>query len=182
MDVHQEVQETLTSLGPGIVYSRLLRLRTGREEELPQPSLLLECELCENWEMVDSLTYRFQLRKGIRWQNIRPVNGRELTAEDVVFSYERQRTPGLANASLLQRIQTVEAEGRYTLKITQTPGFPDADFLLSLADGHTKVVAKEAVDVNGDLREGPVIGSGPWIWKSTQEYVGSAFERKPRLF
>ena len=28
-DVHQEFQETLTTLGPGLAYSRLLRLRTG---------------------------------------------------------------------------------------------------------------------------------------------------------
>jgi len=29
-DVHQEVQETLTALGPGLAYSRLLRLRSGQ--------------------------------------------------------------------------------------------------------------------------------------------------------
>ena len=181
-DVHQEVQPTLTSLGPGIVYSRLLRLRTGPEEEFPQPSLFLECELCESWQMVDSLTYRFRLRKGIRWQDIPPVNGRELTAEDVVFSYERQRTPGWANSPLLQNIETVEAEGPYTLKITLKPGFPDADLFLSLADGHTKVVAREAVLLRGDLKEGPVIGSGPRLWKSTQVGVGSVFEKNPDYF
>ena len=184
LDVHQDIQETLTSLGPGIAYSRLIRLRTGAEEDVPQPSLLLECELCESWEMVDSLTYLFRLRKGILWQDIPPVNARELTADDVVFSYQRQRTPGWANAPLLQGIKTVEAEDRHTLKITLTPGFLDADFLLSLADGHTKVVAKEAVEVNGDLKQGPVIGSGPWIWdpKRSREDIGSAFVKNPSYF
>ena len=184
LDVHQDIQETLTSLGPGIAYSRLIRLRTGAEEDVPQPSLLLECELCESWEMVDPLTYLFRLRKGIRWQDISPVNARELTADDVVFSYQRQRTPGWANAPLLQRIKTVEAKDRHTLKITLTPGFLDADFLISLADGHTKVVAKEAVEVNGDLKQGPVIGSGPWIWdpKRSREDIGSAFVKNPNYF
>jgi len=176
------VQETLASLGPGIAYSRLLRLRTGPEGELPQPSLLLECELCKSWQMLDSLTYRFQLREGIRWQDIPPVSGRELIAQDVVFSYKRQSTPGWANAPLLQNIRAIESEGRYTLKITLSPGFPDADFLISLADGHTKVVAEEAVGVKGHLREGPVIGSGPWIWKSTQDDVGSVFVKNPTYF
>ena len=46
-DVHQEVQETLTAMGPGLAYSRLLRLRSGRGD---QPNLLLECDLCQNWE------------------------------------------------------------------------------------------------------------------------------------
>ena len=90
LDVHQEVQETLTSLGPGIAYSRLLRLRTGPEDQVPQPSLLLECELCDGWQMVEPLTYRFQIRKGIRWHDIPPVDGRELVASDLVFSYGRQ--------------------------------------------------------------------------------------------
>ena len=35
-DVHQEVQETLTTMGPGLAYSRLLRLRSGRGD---QPNL-----------------------------------------------------------------------------------------------------------------------------------------------
>ena len=149
--------------------------------EVPQPSLLLECDLCESWRMIDPLTYRFQLRKGIRWQDIEPVNGRELVAQDVVYSYERQRTPGWANAPLLRNLQDVVAEGRYGLKVTLKPGFPDADFLVSLADGHTKVVAEEAVGT-GDLKRGPVIGSGPWIWKSTREDIGSAFEKNPDYF
>ena len=184
LDVHQGVQETLTSLGPGIVYSRLLRLRTGPGDELAQPNLLLQCELCESWEVVDFLTYRFKLREGIRWQNIPPVNGRELTAQDVVFSYERQRTPGLPNAALLQNLREVEAEDRYTLKITLNLDFPDADFLVSLADGHTKVVAEEAVAVNGDLRAGPVIGSGPWVWDPdpSQRDIGSLFTRNDEYF
>ena len=181
-DVHQEVQETLTSLGPGVVYSRLLRLRTGSPEEVPQPSLLLECDLCESWQMEDPFTYRFRLREGIMWQDISPVNGRELTAEDVVFSYERQGIPGWANAPLLQNMAEVVAEDRYTVKVTLKQDFPDPDFLLSLADGHTKVVAPEVVVMNGDLKVRPVIGSGPWIWESTQRDFGSIFVKNPRYF
>jgi peptide/nickel transport system substrate-binding protein len=143
---------------------------------------MLECELCKSWQMVDALTYRFQLREGVRWHAIAPVNGRELTAGDLVFSYRRQLTPGWANAPLLQDLQTVEAEGPYTLKLTLNPAFPNADFLVSLADGHSKVVAKEVLDVWGGLDQAPVIGSGPWIWKSTQEDVGSVLTRNGLYF
>ena len=182
LDVQQALQETLAALGPGISYSRLLRLRTGPPDEIPQPSLLLECEICESWQMSDPLTYRFQIRKGIRWHDISPVDGRELTADDIVFSYERQRTPGYPNASFLQNVDTIDAEGRYNLVITLKPGPPDPDFLVSLADGHNKVVAREVVEQAGDLRQEPVIGSGPWIWRATREAVGSVFERNPDYF
>lgn len=172
----------MTALGPGIVYSRLLRLRTGPEDLIAQPSLLLECELCESWEMVDPLTYRFTLREGVLWQDIDPVNGRELVAEDLAFSYERQRTPGWPNAPLLQNIETIEAEDQYTLKVTLDPEFPDADFMLALADGHTKVVPHEVVEANGDLMEGPVIGSEPWIWVTTEDDFGSSFVKNSNYF
>ena len=183
LDVHQEIQETLTSLGPGIAYSRLLRLRTGPLEEVPQPSLLLECDLCEGWVVKDPLTYLFQLRKGLRWQDIAPVDGRELVPGDVAYSYERLRTPGWPNAALFQNIREVEAVGSGGLKVTLDPGFPDADFMLFLADGHAKVVAKEAVGT-GDLRDGPVIGTGPWIYapERSRTDIGYVFERNPGYF
>ena len=182
LDVHQVVQETLTALGPGIAYSRLLRLRTGPADDVPQPSLRLECDLCESWQMVDLFTYRFQLRQGVRWHNRSPVDGRELTADDLVFSYERQRTPGWANAPLLQDLDTVEAEGPYSLKLSLKPGFPNADFLIALADGHSKVVAREVVDEWGSLERAPVIGTGPWKLKSVQEDQGSVFVKNPDYF
>ena len=102
----------------------------------------------------------------------------------MVFSYERQRTPGWPNAPLPQNLRGVEAEDRYTLKLTLNPDFPDADFLVSLADGHTKVVAEEAVAVNGDLRAGPVIGSGPWVWDPdpSQRDIGSLFKKNLDYF
>ena len=84
----------MTALGPGIAYSRLLRLRSGPESLYPQPNLLLECDLCQSWELVSDnpLKYRFTLREGVRWHDVHPVGGRELTAHDVVFSYDRQKT------------------------------------------------------------------------------------------
>ena len=182
LDVQQEVQETLTSLGPGIVYSRLLRLSTG--PDVLQPGLVLECELCESWKLSDlePLTYTFKLKEGIAWHRIDPVSGRELTAEDVVYSYERLRSPGSQNARLLGNMDTVEADDPHTLRVSLKSGVPDADLLVSLADGHAKVVAREAVALKGDLRDGPVIGTGPWIWKSTTENIGSEFERNPDYF
>ena len=49
----------------------------------------IELDLAESWEQLDALTYKFVLRKGIKWQNLPPVNGRELTSADVKYSLRR---------------------------------------------------------------------------------------------
>ena len=126
------------------------------------------------------MTFVFRMRQEVRWQDISPVDGRSLTAEDVVFSYNRQRQPGLPNAPLLFPIGDVETLGSDTLRISLAA--PDADFFASLADGHTKIVAVEAVGVNGNLENGPTIGSGPWVLTGTQPDVLHTFTRNAAYF
>ena len=176
-DVHQTVQETLASLGPGLAYSRLLRLQPGTGDA--QPSLLLECDLCSSWELTSDFAYLFQLREDVRWQNISPVEGRALVADDLVFSYNRMRTPGWASAGLFSSLGKVEALGPHSLRIDLA--LADADALLSLADGHSKIVAREVVEQFGDLRDSPVIGTGPWIWVESEDR-GTILRRNPDYF
>jgi peptide/nickel transport system substrate-binding protein len=130
--------------------------------------------------MPDPVTYVFHLREDVYWQNVAPVDGRLLVAQDLVYSYQRQRTDGWPNAGLLQAVDEMEAVDDHTLRIALK--YPDADFLLALADGHSKIVAKEVVELQGDLGKGPVIGSGPWIWTSTEPGVGTFLKRNPSYF
>ena len=49
--------------------------------------------LAERWEIVDAgKRWRFYLRKGVKFHD-----GEDFTADDVVFSAERARRPGLAD-------------------------------------------------------------------------------------
>ena len=157
LDVHQDVSAALAARGPGVAYSRMLRFRTG--VEVDQPSLLLECDLCESWELVNPLTYEFRLRDNVRWQDLPPVNGRKLSAQDVVFSYERQRTAGWPNSPLLLSMDTVEATDELTVRVGLK--FWDTDFLLALADGRSKVVAPGGGDSFGHPGAGTRGGDGP---------------------
>lgn len=177
-DVHQEASPALSTWGPGLVYSRLLRLKSGSEVELP--SMAVECELCHAWEMEDERTFVFYLREEVRWHDLDPVNGRGLVAEDLIYSYTRQRRPEFPNAALLQRVKGMQAPGTTILRFSLT--LPDADFLLSLADGRSKIVAREAVELNGDLLNGPTIGSGPWILEGSDPDVAHVFDRNPIYF
>ena len=46
--------------------------------------------LAESWDISpDGLTYTFHIRKGVRWHAKAPMNGRELTAHDIVFNFHR---------------------------------------------------------------------------------------------
>ena len=61
----------------------------------------------------------FKLRKGVRWHNKPPVNGRELTAEDVKYTYDRFLTiTGNPNKLMLEMVDKVEALDKYTVKFT----------------------------------------------------------------
>ncbi len=196
-DVHQTLQDVLATYGPGLVYSRMLRVRT--DADVVQPSLELECDLCETWQFEAPNSFRFTLRPGIKVHGTPPVRGRELTANDVACSYERmsgrkltprtfscgydiptpEETP---NAPLLSNVRAVEVEGPLTVRIDLNPEFPDADFLLALADGHAKIVAPEAVNVSGDLKEGPDVGTGPWLSTGVDVNLRGVLARNPEYF
>ena len=67
-----------------LTYSRLTRLDTQMR---PQP------DLAEKWDISpDGKTYTFHLRKGVKFHN-----GRELTATDVKYTYERIINPETAS-------------------------------------------------------------------------------------
>ena len=176
-DVHLDVSPALAIWGPGIAYSRLLRLKSGPDIQLP--SMELECDMCESWTMETPTSFVFHLRPDARWHDIDPVNGRSVEAQDLVFSYTRQGNPDFPNAPLLHNVDSVHALHPKKLRVSFRS--PDADALIPFAEGHSKIVAREAVELTGDLRNGPTIGSGPWILDQTSD--GShTFSRNPGYY
>ncbi len=162
-DVHQDASPSLITWGPGLAYSQLFRFRSGPSVDIPSEEI--ECDLCETWEQIDPTTYRVKLKESARWQNDPPVLGRQLTAHDIAFSYQRQATAGWANAMLLSNVDRVKVIDSTTLEIRTLQ--PDPELLANLADGHSKIIAREVVVERGDLKNRPVIGSGPWILMDT---------------
>src|SRR5919109_4104245 len=104
------------------VYSRLVRHKVGADV---QPgTFTVEPDVAERWEELDDTTYVFHLRKGVRWHNKPPVNGRELVAEDVKFTYDRFLTEkGNANRYILESVERIEVVDRYTVKFLLTEPF-----------------------------------------------------------
>lgn len=177
-DIHQEVSPSLSTWGPGIVYSRMMRFISGSDVSLP--SLALECELCETWILENEREYLFELRSGVHWQDIYPLDGRELNSSDILFSYDRQSQPDWPNAQLLSAVKSVSAPSVSTVRIVVQE--PDADFLLSVADGHSKIITEDAVNVYGDLKNGPTVGTGAWILTETRPKAAHIFEKNIDYF
>jgi peptide/nickel transport system substrate-binding protein len=56
------------------------------------PQVWYRGELLENFEVIDIHTVKYTLRKGIHYWNKPPVNGREMTVDDVIWNFLRQIT------------------------------------------------------------------------------------------
>ena len=111
-----------------------------------------------------------------------PVNGRELTADDVKYTYDRFLTiPGNGNKGMLEAIDKIEVLDKYTVKFTLKEPF--VWFLDALASTSTWIVAKEAVEKFGDLKKWEsVVGTGPWMLERYEPNVRMTFVRNPNYF
>lgn len=114
--------------------------------------------LVEKWELLDPETYKFHLKKGVKFHN-----GEELTAEDVVFSFKRLCSP----ESVFQksRGKYVNPDGfqiidKYTM-IMKTNG-PVGDFLGSMKHPYANILSKKAVTELGKEYFRNPVGTGPY--------------------
>ena len=78
--------------------------------------------LAESWEIPDAKTIVFHIRKGVKWHDKPPVNGREVTAEDIAWSYNRLLKTPTSGLAQIEKQQaggkiTCTAVDRYTLKM-----------------------------------------------------------------
>lgn len=82
-------------------------------------------QLAESWEVVDDETIVYHIRKGVRWMNKPPVNGRELTAEDIAWNLEMEwKTPGTNFAIFFKpedRMISATATDKYTVVVKNPP-------------------------------------------------------------
>ena len=170
-----------TQIVLSFTHSRLIRHKAG--PGVAPGFFPVEGDLAESWSQPNPTTYVFKLRRGVRWHPKPPVNGRELTAEDVRYTVERfLATPGNANAQMLQSIDKVETPDKYTIKFTLKE--PAAWFLDVLATPMVvAIVARECVEKFGDLRKPEsVVGTGPWMLDSYRPNVGLTLVRNPSYF
>ena len=178
-DPHQTIS-FVTMVPLSFAYSRLVKVKAGPSVK---PMIYpIEPDLAESWTQPDDKTHVFKLKKGVRWHPKPPVNGRELTADDVKYTYERFLTiKGNGNRPVLEYVDRIDVLDKYTVKFTLKE--PNAWFLDLLASTSTWIVAKECVEKFGDLRKAEsVVGTGPWMLERWEPNVKLVYVRNPHYF
>lgn len=145
------------------VYSTLLNL-----DENAKPY----AGIAESWSQAeDGLSWTFTLREGLTFHN-----GEALTAEDVVFSFERILAPdsGYAYSSQIETIAEVVAVDDLTVefRLNRVTG----PFEIYMAFPGSSIVPKDLVESDWDLNAHPV-GSGPFKFVSYTPRDSIVFEK-----
>jgi peptide/nickel transport system substrate-binding protein len=163
------------------VYSKLLRHKVGAD--VRPGTFIIEPDLAERWESPDDTTYIFHLRQGVQWHHKPPVNGRELVAADVKFTFDRFLTEkGNPGRYMLDSVDRVEVVDRYTVKFVLNEPFV---WLLDILANAlcTWIVAPEVVEKYGDLKKvETAIGTGPFLLEHYEPNVKIVFQRNPKYF
>jgi peptide/nickel transport system substrate-binding protein len=163
------------------VYSKLVRHKVG--SEIRPGTFIVEPDLAERWETPDETTYIFYLRKGVKWHDKPPVNGRELVAEDVKFTFDRFLTEkGNADRYILELVDRVEVVDRYTVKFLLKE--PYVWLVDVLANPRSMwIMAPEVMEKYGDFKKvETAIGTGPFLLERYEPNVKTIFKRNPDYF
>ena len=157
------------------VYEKLVGFQAVGDAD---PYMQLSPELAESWSWSSDLkTYTFKLRRGVKWQNIPPVNGREFVAQDALFSFNRYREKDAVAYSFYAQVDSIEAPDKYTVVIKVKD--PTAYLLNDLFANLDYVVPPELVEEGGGTITVKAVGTGPYIMKRFAIRQGSAHVRNP---
>ena len=139
------------------------------------PPSYLTARLAESWDISpDGLTYAFNIRKGVNWHNKAPMNGRELTADDVEYNFHRylglgdftEAGPsvwGGAAAFISIPFESVTATDKWTVVMKLKEPHLDALSLI-LNDRTSAILPPEVIEQFGDMQDWRnIVGTGPFM-------------------
>ena len=162
----------------GLTSNRLVRYLFSDETANPG-DLSLRGDLAESWSAsADQRVWTFKLRQGVKWQNLAPVNGRELVAADIKYCFEAYAKEGVQTLTF-QEIEATETPDKYTVRVHLKT--PNALFAHNVAEPIALIFAKEVLEEDGDLKK-RLIGTGPYIMKEHTRKVRVVLQRNPDYF
>lgn len=191
-DVVQYNSLTTTNASADVLMNRLVEFDAAQGKVVPS--------LAQRWTVSDDgLVYDFRLRDGVKFHTtsyFKPT--RPLTADDVLFSFQRMLYPahawhktapgGYPHAQSLQLgslIKAIDAPTPDTVRFTLS--HPDATFLATLSMGFASIYSAEYADqllkagTPEKLNSQP-IGTGPFVFQRFQKDAVVRYRANPNYF
>lgn len=162
-----------------------------RGPDLPYNSAELVPELAERWEISpDAKSFTFHLRKGVKWPDLPPVNGRDLTSADVKFTYEYSSRTGIGKdlkiapatyGAYFEGIDRIDTPDPNTAVVRFKEAFPP--FIYYAASGWNPIFAKEIFDRDGNFSN-QILGMGPWQldMAASQKNTRYVWKKNPNFY
>lgn len=183
-DIDPHTTPTPTMFVSGRVFNSVLQLRM-------KPDLSgfeIKPDLADKYETPDQLTYTFQLAPNIKTHNKEPLNGRSLTAEDVVANLKLIASPPKDVASLFIRSFNFEGYDSVTAIDAQTVQVkfktPFSPFLTYIADPFNVIVPQPILEKYGPVLKdsAALVGTGPFMLDSYTPKIKSRLVKNPDYF
>jgi len=147
--------------------------------------------LAESWEQSpDTLTITFHIRKGIHFQNKPPVNGREMTAYDVKYTFDRFwgtgsgfTKPNAQYSTYLPdptQVTSCECPDKWTVVVKRKEPWVRWLQQLTYLSHAAFIIPREIIDTYGNLEDWKnACGTGPYILKDYVVDSSFYFEKNP---
>ena len=156
---------------------------------LYQPPEIFKGQLAESWEVpVNPHEFVFNIRNGVHWHDKAPMNGRELTAHDVAYNFERYAGlgqfsdvgPGPAGPGVdVIPFESIRATNDATVVMKLKE--PYLDTLRLVFDVYSSfILPPEVIDEHGGLRDWrTLVGTGPFEMTEWVEDVSITYTKNP---
>ena len=165
----------------GAVMSRLFRYKLGAPNVSSNHDL--QNDLAISAESPDAVTWTVKLRPGTKFQNVAPVSGHAVEAEDVKASFTRALTyPRNPNRGSLTMMDAQQIETPASDTVVFKLKYPFALFTNTLAaPKYSWIFPREVASGAYDPAK-QMIGSGPFLLDSYTPDVAITFKKNPDWF
>jgi peptide/nickel transport system substrate-binding protein len=145
-------------------------------------------DIAESWETSpDGMTITLKIRQNVKWHNKAPVNGRAMTMDDLVASWDRMAAKGSARSGIVNKVAPTAPILSFTptdARTVQIKLKEPLTYALALLGGSTNgglVIVPKETDSTFDPKQ-DMIGTGPFYLEKYTQSVGFTFKRNDEYF
>ena len=170
----------------GLTNDSLLGFKVG--PDVKYDDVIVTPAIAERWETPDTQAYTFHLSKAVKFAPVPPVNGRELTAADIKWTFEYLASMGQFSSrpkspisTLFEGLERIETPDPAT--VVMHFAHPYVPFLTWAASDWTPIIPHEIFEQDGSFSK-RMAGNGPWQLdpENTKKGAQWVFKRNPTYF